>query len=120
MGVEDSRSAGGHVPGGPVPGGDVPRGHVPGGDPIGGDGGASGGASGGPYGAPGGIGAGRPPSTAAPTGDERVDEALTPLGALGRAPVSGHVEIFREVHQRLQDVLSSIDQDGPAPTPPRP
>lgn len=93
MGVEDLEVAGRHEPNS-APGGD------PGSGPVDRD-------------------AGRFLPVAAPTGDERVDEALTRLGGLGHVPVSGHVEIFSDVHQRLQDVLASIDQDGPRPPAPR-
>jgi hypothetical protein len=104
MGVEDPQVAGRHEPN-----------SAPDGDPSGApEGGPVGGAYGGPVGD-------QVLPAATPTGDERVDEALTRLGGLGRAPVAGHVEIFSEVHQRLQDVLASIDQDGPRPSaPPRP
>jgi hypothetical protein len=55
------------------------------------------------------------------TGDARVDETLTRLGELGHRPVAEHVEIFDKVRGRLQDVLASIDEDGPRPpVPPRP
>lgn len=65
---------------------------------------------------------GHPVADAAdPTGDERVDEALARLDELGRTAVAEHVEIFDDVRHRLQDVLTSIDQDGPRPpVPPRP
>jgi hypothetical protein len=59
-----------------------------------------------------GVSAGAPPLE--PTGDERVDEAVARLGELGGAPVARHVEIFEDVHRRLQDVLDAIDQNGPA------
>lgn len=55
-----------------------------------------------------------------PTGDERVDTALARFEELGRTTVAEHVEIFDDVRHRLQDVLTSIDQDGPRPpAPPR-
>jgi hypothetical protein len=46
-----------------------------------------------------------------PTGDERVDAALDRLGGLAAAPVTAHVEVFEEVHRRLQDVLASVDEE---------
>lgn len=49
-----------------------------------------------------------------PTGDPRVDTALARLAELGGAPVAEHVEIFEDVHQRLQELLASADQDEPA------
>jgi hypothetical protein len=58
------------------------------------------------------------PSSFEPTGDERVDEALTRLGELGGVPVAQHVEVFEDVHRRLQDVLGAIDQESPGQTGP--
>jgi hypothetical protein len=58
------------------------------------------------------------PSSFQPTGDERVDQAVTRLGELGGVPVAQHVEIFQDVHRRLQDVLGAIDQEIPARTGP--
>lgn len=55
-----------------------------------------------------------------PTGDERVDSALARLGDLGAAAVAEHVEIFEDVHRRLQDVLASVDQESAAPPIPAP
>jgi hypothetical protein len=55
-----------------------------------------------------------------PAGDARVDEALAGLGTLGGSPVSGHVAVFEEIHQRLQELLVSADQDEPAPGMPAP
>lgn len=46
-----------------------------------------------------------------PTGDPRVDAAVARLGELGARPVPEHVEIYEDVHQRLQDLLASADQD---------
>jgi hypothetical protein len=57
----------------------------------------------------------------APTGDPRVDAAVARLAELGGRPVPEHVEVFEDVHQRLQELLASADQDEPAPpTPPTP
>jgi hypothetical protein len=54
-----------------------------------------------------------------PTGDGRVDEVLGRLRELDGLPVSGHVEVFEDVHQRLQELLVSADQDETgAPGPP--
>ncbi|WP_207929348.1 hypothetical protein, partial [Actinomadura sp. 6K520] len=58
-----------------------------------------------------------------PTGDPRVDAAVARLGELGARPVSGHVEIYEDVHQRLQDLLASADaaeQDEPSGRPGEP
>jgi hypothetical protein len=58
----------------------------------------------------------RPPRPEA-TGDDRVEAALDRLAELERAPVSDHAEVFEDVHQRLQDVLASVDSDeGPPPS----
>ena len=46
-----------------------------------------------------------------PTGDQRVDAALARLDGLGGRPVPEHVEIYEDVHQRLQELLASADQD---------
>jgi hypothetical protein len=57
-------------------------------------------------------------SSVEPTGDERVDEELARLGELAGLPVARHVEVFEDVHRGLQDVLTGIDQENPAPTGP--
>jgi hypothetical protein len=44
-----------------------------------------------------------------------VDEALAPLGRLGGTQVSEHVEVFEDVHQRLQDLLASAGDEEPVP-----
>ena len=54
-----------------------------------------------------------------PTGDPRVDAAVARLGELGARPVSEHVELYEDVHRRLQELLASAGQDEP-PQPPRP
>lgn len=46
------------------------------------------------------------------TGDERVDSALAGLGALEETPLTGHPVIFQDVHRRLQDALTGIDDDS--------
>jgi hypothetical protein len=52
--------------------------------------------------------------TAVPSsGDERVDAALGTLGGLAGRPVHEHVGVFREVHQRLQEVMEA-DQETEA------
>ncbi|MFI0356427.1 hypothetical protein [Actinomadura sp. 9N407] len=53
-----------------------------------------------------------------PTGDPRIDAVLARLGELGGVPVSGHVPVFEGIHQRLQELLVSADQDEPAPAAP--
>ncbi|NDU71020.1 hypothetical protein GWI34_00050 [Actinomadura sp. DSM 109109] len=54
-----------------------------------------------------------------PTGDPRVDAAVARLAELGGRPVSAHVEVFEDVHQRLQELLAAAGQDE-RPAPPRP
>jgi hypothetical protein len=48
------------------------------------------------------------------TGDDRVDAALARLGELEAAPTADHPAVFQDVHRRLQDALTGID-DEPAP-----
>ncbi|XRQ15740.1 hypothetical protein ACN3XK_34140 [Actinomadura welshii] len=57
-----------------------------------------------------------------PTGDPRVDAALARLGELGARPVPEHVEVYEDVHQRLQDLLASAESGDAAERggPPRP
>jgi hypothetical protein len=51
------------------------------------------------------------PPSPEPTGDERVDTALARFDELTAAPVADHVEVFEDVHRRLQDVLASVDHE---------
>jgi hypothetical protein len=44
------------------------------------------------------------------TGDARVDAALARLDELAEAPLTTHPEIFEDVHRRLQDALTGIEQ----------
>lgn len=55
-----------------------------------------------------------------PTGEEKVDAALGRLAELARLPVSEHVAVFEDVHRRVQDVLTSVDQETAGPPTPRP
>ncbi|WP_216651280.1 hypothetical protein [Actinomadura litoris] len=55
-----------------------------------------------------------------PTGDPRVDAALARLGDLPGRPVPEHVEIFEDVHQRLQELLAAADQDDDSAQPRQP
>ena len=60
--------------------------------------------------------AGEPVAPPVPaTGDPRVDAALARLGELAGAPVAAHVEVFEDVHRRLQELLVSADHDDAAP-----
>lgn len=45
-----------------------------------------------------------------PTGDARVDAALARFDELAEAPLTAHPEIFEDVHRRLQDALTGIDE----------
>ena len=51
------------------------------------------------------------PPAPEPTGDERVDAALSRFDELAAAPVADHVEVFEDVQRRLQDVLASVDHE---------
>jgi hypothetical protein len=51
-----------------------------------------------------------------PTGDERVDAALSRFAELATAPVADHVEVFEDVQRRLQDVLAAVDHEEPPET----
>ncbi|MGI5169234.1 hypothetical protein ACQEU3_33300 [Spirillospora sp. CA-253888] len=55
---------------------------------------------------------------AEPTGDARVDAALARLAELAGAPVAAHVEVFEDVHQRLQELLAAADDGEPGPSGP--
>ncbi|GAA4227432.1 hypothetical protein GCM10022254_15130 [Actinomadura meridiana] len=50
-----------------------------------------------------------PPIRPDPTGDPRVDAAVARLAELGGRPVAEHVEIFEDVHQRLQELLAAAE-----------
>lgn len=47
-----------------------------------------------------------------PTGDPRVDAVVARLDELAGLPVPAHVEVFADVHQRLQELLVSADEEG--------
>lgn len=46
----------------------------------------------------------------APTSDAKVDAALDRLSDISQLPVSEHLDVFEEVHRRLQDVLSETHE----------
>ena len=52
-----------------------------------------------------------PPAAPAPTGDARVDGALTRLQALDELPVAEHVGVYDEVNRLLQDALADLDEE---------
>lgn len=45
------------------------------------------------------------------TGEERVDAALARIGELDDLPLTAHPEVFDDVHRRLQDALTGIDEE---------
>jgi hypothetical protein len=48
------------------------------------------------------------------TGDDRVDDAVAPLGRLRALPPEEHVVVLEEMHGRLRDLLGELDgADGP-------
>jgi hypothetical protein len=55
-----------------------------------------------------------------PTGDDRVDAAVAPLTRLPGLPNDEHVAVLEEVHGRLRDILSELDEvrDPPGPGDP--
>ena len=46
-----------------------------------------------------------------PTGDDRVDAAVTGLSRLRGAPVEEHVAVLEEAYGRLRDVLGELDAE---------
>ena len=58
------------------------------------------------------VDAGGPRSTddRATTGVPAADEAAERLAALEQAPLEGHVEIYEDVHRRLQEGLADLDE----------
>ncbi|MCO6007959.1 hypothetical protein NE236_23550 [Actinoallomurus purpureus] len=44
------------------------------------------------------------------TGDERVDAALARLTELEQAPLTEHPAVFADVHRRLQEALTGLDE----------
>lgn len=63
-----------------------------------------------------------PPAAPAvrPTGDPGVDAGLRRLADAGRLPVSGHREVYEDVHRILREALTALDRqpEPPAPLPP--
>ena len=51
-----------------------------------------------------------------PTGDARVDEAVTALNRLKGRPADEHVAVLEEVHGQLRDILGELDE---TPEPPQ-
>jgi len=48
-----------------------------------------------------------------PTGDDRVDAAVTGLGRLAGRPVDEHVAVLEETHGRLRDILGELNEGSP-------
>lgn len=46
------------------------------------------------------------------TGDARVDAALARFAELEQAPLAAHPGIFEDVHRRLQETLTGIDEES--------
>ncbi len=49
------------------------------------------------------------------TGEPRVDAALKLLDRLPGLPVSGHPELFEQVHARLSEVLDELESGAAGP-----
>lgn len=52
-----------------------------------------------------------------PTGYGPVDERLRRLEDADRLAVSGHLEMYEDVHRGLRDTLTSLDRPAPSPAP---
>ncbi|WP_377268704.1 hypothetical protein [Peterkaempfera sp. SMS 1(5)a] len=50
------------------------------------------------------------------TGHPGVDDVLARLEALEGTPTEAHVALYEDVHQRLRDTLTALD-NRPGPTP---
>ncbi|MGA8114802.1 MAG: hypothetical protein WCA46_14145, partial [Actinocatenispora sp.] len=48
-------------------------------------------------------------SSVEPTGDPRVDDAMTRLASLAGLPVIDQVGGYEEIHRALQDTLATVD-----------
>ncbi|WP_344322090.1 hypothetical protein [Streptomyces macrosporus] len=55
--------------------------------------------------------------TVTPTGHPGVDAGLRRLADVDRLAVSGHPEVYEDVHRGLRDTLTALDQ-RPGPTAP--
>jgi hypothetical protein len=62
------------------------------------------------------VTAGQPAAAVArpPTGDARVDEAVSRLADLAELPVAEHPAVFEYVHERLTEALGDLDVHDPA------
>jgi hypothetical protein len=60
---------------------------------------------------------GENPAVTSPTGDERVDDAVAALAALGEIPVEEHPAVLEEIHGRLGEILGEVEPgDNQSPT----
>jgi hypothetical protein len=57
----------------------------------------------------------RAPEPVAATREPRVDAALKLLDRLPNLPVSGHAELYEQVHGQLSDVLGELDSGSAGP-----
>jgi hypothetical protein len=52
-----------------------------------------------------------------PTEDAAVDARLRRLAAADHLPVSGHLDVYEDVHRGLREVLAALDQRPGPPAP---
>lgn len=52
-----------------------------------------------------------PDNDTGPTGDPRTDAAVARIAELDGLPTAGHVEVYEDIHRRLQDALTDLDGD---------
>ncbi|MFF2927829.1 hypothetical protein ACFVTP_36475 [Streptomyces celluloflavus] len=52
-----------------------------------------------------------------PAGDAAVDDRLRRLADADRLAVSGHLQVYEDVHRGLRDVLAALDQHPGPPAP---
>ncbi len=52
-----------------------------------------------------------------PTGHEPVDAQLRRLEDADHLAVSGHLEVYEDVHRGLRDTLTALDRNAPGPGP---
>jgi hypothetical protein len=51
-----------------------------------------------------------PPTGAEPTGVPSADAARARLSGVDEAPLEEHVEVYEDVHRRLQEGLADLDE----------
>ena len=57
----------------------------------------------------------RPLLTSVPTGDARVDEAISGLASLGEADLADRPAVLQDVHDRLREILGELGGQGELP-----